>query len=209
MLKNTKIYGVILGVVLFILLITGLTYAYITWQSSNIGFNIESDCFIINYINGQNISNSDLYVINEEDFLDGNYITIVDGMELTTVSLDMDSSCGVTGTGTIKLNVSTLSNAFVTNVGDSVGALKYKVVEYSSDTYPTVTTDALSGTVFTIIKEGTVTSTGSIDLHSMQINNSSTREYIIIFYLDEVLIQNDAVGASFYGTISAEVIQNG
>lgn len=209
MFKNTKLYGTILGIVLFILLISGLTYAYITWQSSDINFNMESDCFVVDYIKGQNISNNRLYVINEEDFLVGNNITIIDGMALTTVGLGINPSCGVTGTGTIKLDVSSLSNAFVTDKGNSVGALKYKIVEYSSNIYPTVTTEALNGTVFTVIKEGAITSTGSINLHSMQINNSSKKEYIIIFYLDEVLVQNDAANAIFYGTISAEVVQNG
>lgn len=209
MLKNTKLYGIILGIILFVILIAGLTYAYITWKSSSINFTVESDCFVVNYVKGRNISNNKMFVINEKDFLDGNKITITDGMELTTVRMGIDSSCNVTGTATIKLDVSLLSDAFIADKGNSVGALKYKVVEYSSAEHPTVTADTLKGTSFIVKASGEITSRDNINLYSTQINNSSTKEYIIIFYLDEVLIQNDATTATFYGTISAEVVQNG
>ena len=67
MFKNTKLYGTILGIILFIILIAGLTYAYITWTSSNIDFSVKSDCFVVNYVKGQNISNNNMFVINEKD----------------------------------------------------------------------------------------------------------------------------------------------
>lgn len=209
MFKNTKLYGTILGIILFIILIAGLTYAYFTWTSSNINFSIESDCFVVNYVKGQNISNNNMFVINEKDFLDGNKITITEGMALTTVRMGIDSSCNVTGTATIKIDVSLLSDSFITDKGNSVGALKYKVVEYSSSEHPTVTTDALKETSFMVKGSGEITSREKINLYSTPINNSSIKEYIIIFYLDEVLIQNDAASATFYGTISAEVVQKG
>ena len=205
MLKNAKIYGVIFGIVLFIILVAGMTYAYISWQSSNVNIKVQSECFTINYLKGKDIGNSKLYVINEENFLDNDQITIVDGMELTTVSLEMDESCNVDGTGKIILNINSLSTAFIT--GNSVGALKYKLVEYSSSTYPSVTTTDLSGETFTIVKEGTITATGSSDVISMELIRGNKKEYMFIFYLDEVLAQNDVSGASFYGTISVEVNQ--
>ena len=206
MLKNSKLYGLILGIILFVILITGITYAYLTWESSSMNFPIKSDCFVIDYFKGKNITNNKLHYINEEDFFDGNNIKIVDGMELTTIGLGINQSCNVSGVATIKLDVSTLSGAFIT--GNSAGALKYKIVEYSSDMYPNVTTDILKDTTFTVIQSGSIMSQGMIDLYSTDISNSRN-DYIIIFYLDEVLIQNDAVGALFYGTISAEVVQKG
>lgn len=206
MLKNTKIYGTIIGIILFIILIAGLAYAYISWQSSNINISVGSECFTIDYTKGQNISNSGLYVINEEDFLSDDTITIVDGMALTTIGLGINPSCNISGTGVINLNTSTLSTAFIS--GNSVGALKYKMVEYSSSTYPDVTVDNLKDQTFTVVAEGEITALGSSEIHTMQLSNDSVNEYIIIFYLDEVLAQNDVAGASFYGTISATVTQN-
>ena len=207
MLKNTKTYGVILGVILFIALIVGITYAYITWKSADTRIRVESECFNINYSRGQNISNNKLYVINENNFLNGDQITIIDGMELTTVGLEIDADCNIDGTGKIMLNTSTLSDAFIN--GNSVGALKYKLVEYSSTDYPNVTTTDLNGEVFSVIAEGQVTAAGISDIISMELESGVKKEYMFIFYLDEVLAQNDVSGASFYGTISAEVTQNG
>ena len=208
MFKNTKLYGTILGIIMFIILIAGLTYAYITWQSSNIKISTESECFVVNYVQGQNISGKKLAIINEKDVLDGNNIKIADGMALTTIGLGINPLCNITGNATIKLDVSILSDAFIEGKGNSVGALKYKIVEYSSDTFPNVTTDILKGNYFKIIKSGAITAKEEIILYNTLIN-SATNEYIIIFYLDEVIVQNDAAGASFYGTISAEVVQNG
>ena len=205
MLKNTKTYGVILGVILFIALMVGITYAYITWQSSNTNLKVESECFTINYVKGQNISNSKMYVINEDNFLSDDQITIIDGMELTTISLEIDEECNVDGTGKIILTTNTLSTAFIT--GNSVGALKYKLVEYSSTDYPSVTTTDLNGEVFTVVAEGAITASGSSDVISMELTSGNKKEYMFIFYLDEVLAQNDVASASFYGTISAEVAQ--
>jgi hypothetical protein len=209
MFKSVKLYRTILGIIVFIILIVGITYAYITWKSDDIKISVGSECFEVNHTKGKNISINDMYVINEKDFLDGNNITIVDGMALTTISLGINPSCNVTGTATIKLDVSTLSNAFITNTGNSVGALKYKVVEYSSEKYPDVTIDILKGATFNIKAEGMIVAKEKIELYSIPINNSGQKEHIIIFYLDEVLIQNDAAGASFNATIFAEVTQNG
>lgn len=208
MVKKTKLYGMIIGIVLFAILILGITYASISWQSSNTNIDAISECFTINYSNGQNINIKDLYVINEEDFLNENEITIVDGMALTTVSIELDSECSsIVGTGKITLNNTTLSDAFKTDVGKSAGSLKYKLVQYSSSMYPSVTTTDLNGVSFTVIASGEVTSLGSNDVYTMDLISGEVNEYIFIFYLDEVLAQNDIENAKYVGNISASAVQ--
>lgn len=190
---------------MFVIVIAGFTYAYYTWKSTKVNTSGTSECFKINYVNGQDITGTDLAPIGEEDFINGNTIKIVDGMALTTVSIGIDSSCNISGDGKILLTPSSISPAFTT--GNSSGSIKYKIVEYSSSIYPDVTVGNLKNQQFTILDEGSITSSASIDLYSMSLFSGVTNEYIIIFYLDEILVTNDAIGATFDGTISATATQ--
>lgn len=205
MRNKAKIFGIILGVVIFSVTIAGLTYAFYTWESLDTNISGSSECFKINYINGQDITDANLAAISEASFVNGNNITIVEGMALTTVSIEIDSSCNVNGTGTILLNPVTLSDTFIS--GTSAGALKYKVVEYSSANYPEVSVDSLKGEIFTSVGGNSITSTESIEMFSMPLTSGKKKEYILIFYFDEVLISNDAATGTFHGTISARAVQ--
>ena len=206
MKKKASLIGTIIGVIMFVIVIAGITYAYYTWQSTDINTSGTSEYFKINYVNGKNITGTDLVPIGEGDFIDGNTIKVVEGMALTTVSIGIDSSCNVSGDGTITLTPTTISSAFTT--GSSVGSIKYKVVQYSSSTYPDVTVNNLKDQAFTILNEGSITSSESIDLYSMSLISGVTNEYLIIFYLDEVLVSNDAGTATFHGTIYAKAVQS-
>lgn len=205
MKNKAKLFGMITGVILFVVMIVGLTYAYFTWQSSDTNITGTSECFLINYVNGQDISSVDLSAIDETEFINGNNITIMDGMALTTVSIGIDSSCDVNGNASIMITPSNISSAFTT--GNSIGSLKYAVVPYSSDDYPNVTLENLIGESFSILSNNSITSEDSFVIHSDNILSGNTYEYIIIFYLDEVLVNNDAITAIFEGIISAEAIQ--
>lgn len=204
--KKVKTYGLIVGVILFILLVAGFTYAFLEWSSSKVNISANSDCFTINYEKGQDISGTNLNLLDETNFINGTNITIVDGMVLSTVAISINSTCNTTGRGTIKLNTTALGDAFTT--GNSVGSLKYVVINYSSTTYPTVTVDALKGTTFTIMSSDAVTAVGTQNLiENIPLSNSTKNEYIIIFYIDEVIAQNDVVASAFTGNISAEAVQ--
>ena len=60
--NKIKTFGIILGVILFILLISGITYAAFTWASDPTGgfVNATSECFRIDYIKGENITDGTL-----------------------------------------------------------------------------------------------------------------------------------------------------
>ena len=53
---GAAVIGTIIGVLAFIALIAGLTYAWFTWTSGNTILGGTTECFTINYVNGQNIS---------------------------------------------------------------------------------------------------------------------------------------------------------
>lgn len=116
-MEKYKIIGTVTGVLAFIAVIAGLTYAWFTWVSSNTIIGGTTECFTINYVNGQNISGQ----INPSSSYTGG--------KKTTVQIGIDSGCNIGGTGTIKL---TTDSSTGTAIDLSEGAVKYAV--YNGDT---------------------------------------------------------------------------
>jgi len=202
--KNNKRY-LVYGVIAILLLITGITVAWLTWRSNNTNISITSGCFTINYSKGQDIEGASLKLLNENNIISNNNITITEGMAITTASIGINSTCNIEGYGILKLNVNSLSPAFTT--GNSVGALKYAVVSYDPSTYPNVTVANLNNASFSILSTGSIESTGTIDIHTEQLSNTTVNNYIIIIYIDGSRAGNDIIGSTFSGTISAEANQ--
>lgn len=206
-IKNAKLFGTILGVILFLILVAGFTYAWFTWQSSNISISGNTECFNINYNKGQNITGANLKLFDEAKVIKNNTITVETGMAITNLSAVIDSNCSINGILTINLNVNTLDASYTAS-GNSNGALKYVIAEYSSSTYPNVTTDLLNGKSFSIIANGSITSTGSNILYTIPlISGDAKKEYLVIFYIDGDIAQNDAQNKSFSANIEAVVEQ--
>jgi len=199
--KRPLVYSLIV----VLLLITGITVAWLTWRSGNTNIGIMSDCFTINYSKGQDISGASLKLLNENNIISNNNITITEGMAVTTASIGIKSTCNIEGAGTLKLNVDSLSPSFTT--GNSVGALKYAVVSYNPSTYPNVTVTNLNNASFAILSIGAIDHVGTIDILVEQLSNTVVNNYIIIIYIDGSRAGNDIIGSSFSGTVSAEANQ--
>ena len=201
--KKQKIL-IVLGVTLFILIGTGITYAALTWATNPINIGLTSGCFEINYTPGGAINNANVEVMNESTLINNNKFTITDGIALTYANIGIKSTCKIEGYGSLYLNVTNLSNAFST--GSSKGSLKYAILNNTSSS-TNLTVAGLKGQSFDIIKTGTITSTGTINILNKQLSNTSQNKYLIVFYIDGSLIGNDVVGASFAGNISADAHQ--
>ena len=202
--KKQKIL-IILGVSLFILIGSGLTYAALTWATSNpINIGLTSGCFEINYTPGGAINNANVEVMNESTLINGSKFTITDGIALTYANIGIKSTCTIEGYGSLYLNVTSLSSAFST--GSSKGSLKYAILNNTSSS-TTLTVAGLKGQSFDIVKTGTITSTGTKKILTKQLSNTSQYKYLIVFYIDGSKIGNDVVGASFNGNISADAHQ--
>ena len=202
--KRQKIL-IILGVSLFILIGSGLTYAALTWATSNpINIGLTSGCFEINYTPGGAINNANVEVMNESTLINGSKFTITDGIALTYANIGIKSTCTIEGYGSLYLNVTSLSSAFTT--GSSKGSLKYAILNNTSSS-TTLTVTGLKGQSFDIVKTGTITSTGTINILNKKLSNTSQNKYLIVFYIDGSKIGNDVVGASFNGNISADAHQ--
>ena len=200
--KNKKL--IVLGVLALILIISGITYAILTWTSSKINIGLTSNCFTIDYTKGNDIANASIKALNESDLISDNKFTIKEGIALTYANIGIKSTCTIEGYGSLYLNVTTLSSAFST--GNSKGALKYAVLDNTSTT-STVTVASLLNQQFNIVSKGSITSTGKITLLTKQLSNIKLKKYLIVIYADVSKIANDAMDASFNGTVSADANQ--
>ena len=212
--KKIKTYGLVLGIVLFVLLIAGFTYAALNWKSSNIVISGNTECLDIESTKGSDITGEELLLLDESSIINNNKITIKEGMVVTNVTAKIKSGCTIGAYMTLNLNVTSLNSAF-TSSGNSTGALKYVVATYDPTTYPTVNASTLKDKSFDIdenaeiINTGVITSTGTIKLKEKQLSTSETVSYLIIFYIDGDLANNDAAGTgnNFTTSITAEVTQ--
>ena len=200
--KNKKL--IVLGVLALILTISGITYAILTWTSSKVNIGLTSNCFTIDYTKGNDIANASIKALNESDLISDNKFTIKEGIALTYANIGIKSSCTIEGYGSLYLNVTTLSSAFST--GNSKGALKYAVLDNTSTT-STITVASLLNQQFNIVSKGSITSIGKITLLTKQLSNTKLNKYLIVIYVDEAQIANDAASASFNGTVSADANQ--
>ena len=212
--KKIKTYGLVLGIVLFVLLIAGFTYAALNWRSSNIVISGNTECLDIESTNGSDITGEELLLLDESSIINGNKITIKEGMVVTNVTAKIKSGCTINGYMTLNINVTNLNSAF-TSSGNSTGALKYVVATYDPTTYPTVNASTLKDKSFDMDRNGSllntdsITSTGTIKIKEKQLSTSETVSYLIIFYIDGNLANNDAANTSnnFTTSITAEVTQ--
>ncbi len=206
--KKIKIYGVVLGIILFILLISGLTYAILSWRSSNITITGNSECLEVESVKGSNITGSDLLLLDESQVVNSNQITIRTGMVVTNITAKLKSSCTLDGYLTINLKTTTLNSGF-TSSGNSTGALKYVLTSYDPSTYTTISTSALNGKTFDIVTTGSITSTGTLKIKEAQLSKDTTLAYLVIFYIDGDKANNDigSNSTNFKTSIEATVTQ--
>ena len=199
-----KTYGLIIGIVLFIALLAGLSYAYYELYTEN--KNAVSGtvgCFAVDYAKGNNI-NGDLILFDESKIINNNNITIKEGMQLTYVNAKIKEECTIDGYLNININVRTLKEGFIS--GDSIGALKYVIAKYSPNTYTNPTISTLKDQTFEITKSGSITSKGELTILSENLSHTTTNGYLIIFYIDGSLASNDIASnteSNFSATISA------
>ncbi len=202
--KKNKL--IILGVIILLLIASGLTFAILTWNSTMIKLGINTNCFTINYAKGNNISGS-LKLINEEDLISNGKFTIKEGVGVSGVNIGINSNCSIEGYGNILLNITNISNAFTT--GSSKGALKYAVLKNTSTitTPSSISTTSLLNQSFDIEKKGSIDTSGTLKLLTKQLSNTELYKYIIVIYVDNNLAGNDVTSATFQGNISADATQ--
>lgn len=203
--KKIKLVGTIVGVLLFIMLIAGVTYAAFAWRSENIDISGVSECFTINYVPGPSITDESVILFDENSIIIDDTITIKNGMAVTGMAVGIDSNCSILGKITITLKPTTLNNAF-TSSGQSTGAFKYVVASYDPSVYSDISVNTLLNSSFDIVERGSIIDTSQLTLIEEDLSSTS-QGYLFIFYVDGDLAQNDAQDSTFSATLNGVATQ--
>ena len=200
-----------IGVLLVTLILSGVTYAVLTWTSTKTNIGINTDCFTIDYTKGDNITGKLKLVDVNSSFItddDGNEAFLIqEGMGMSYINLGIKSTCNIEGYGSIYLNVTELSNTFKEG-GDSYGALGYAVLKNTSDLDDNnINITNLKDQEFELIDIQPITETGKIRIHVESLSNTETNKYLIVIFIDSYSAGNDALSGVFKGNISAEATQ--
>lgn len=203
--RKIKISGLIIGIILFIVLISGFSYAYYSSVATDTSsVKGTAGCFVVDHVKGNNVTGN-VILFDESKIITNNNITVKDGMQLTYVTAGINNACTIDGYMIMKMNVKTLNSAFIT--GESKGAFKYAIAKYSPTTYTSPSISTLKNKSFEIIKTASITSTGEQTILTKQLPHSTKDGYLIIFYIDGDKTFNDAGNTSFSATITAEASQ--
>ena len=179
-MNKTKMLGTIVGILLFVALVAGLSYAWYTWRSSNTTISGSSGCFTIDYVAGIDIGGAGAASIDLSS-------TYTGGLS-TSVQMGIDSSCTVNGTGTLYL---TTNSTGTSEILLSEGALKYQVLASGSP-----------------VASGTITQTGQQAIYSNFNLSSGRTTYTIYVWVDGNIADNEYVGATYSGYIHASAAQS-
>lgn len=116
MQNKIKLLGTIIGVILFICLIAGLTYAYTVWQSANMKKVVSSKCFDVLYTKGTDIT---------EPIIPSSTYT---GGTSSTFKVNIKDTCDINANGKLYLNTSDSTSSTLYREG----LLNYQVVQGST-----------------------------------------------------------------------------
>lgn len=177
-MKKSKIIGTIIGILLFVVAIAGITYAFINWTSGNTNKVVESKCFEIFYEKGNDVTGN---IMPSKDYTGG---------LSTTVKINVNSECDINADGRLYL---TTSEETSSNLFNRPGLLNYQIV----------TENGVKGKRGSITEPGQI----AINLGPLTKNTSAVTQYTIYVWVDYTLVNNSDVSSVYYGSISAEAIQ--
>lgn len=185
-MKKAKLIGTIIGIIVFISAIAGLTYAWFTWRSNNVNISGATGCFTIDYTISQEIGATSAESLKlGTSYTDGKY---------AEVTLSLNSACtGITGKGSLYLNTKSVATDDVI-LG---GALNYTVVK-------------VTGSTEEQIKTGTITTTDKITVATdIPLGGTSTSStYRVYVWINGEQATNSYANAKYSGFISAEAVQD-
>ena len=82
-MNKQKVIGLVIGVFAFLIMIAGITYAFVSWQSENINKTVSSKCFEIFYDKGTDING---VIMPSSDYTGGLF---------AMVKMNINSSCNI------------------------------------------------------------------------------------------------------------------
>ena len=160
--KKEKLWGTILGVITFVALIAGATYAWYSWSSGESILTGGTNCFTINYTAGNSIgsgANSPAGLGVSDSYTGGLY---------TDIKMAISNTCSVKGVGTIKLTTSSFKNSDGTSAVSLISdgnTLKYVVATVTNPNTSSETVTPITGC------SGSITDTGQKSICDFDLTN--------------------------------------
>lgn len=195
-MKKEKIIGIIVGVIIFIAIIVGMTYAWFVWQSDETNIGGTTTFFDVDYTNGAAINNSELVSSTDKS-----------GGASTEVVIRKKSG-SIDGIATLTLNITTLTQDAdsLAEYGEvDFSAIKWEVYKSTNFESPWtyLNTPSYSGTL-----QGKGTTTGtSITLFDNETLNSSYTAYKIYIWANAEESTNGYIGTNLVSHITASAVQ--
>lgn len=183
-MDKKKLIGTIIGVIFFVVLIAGATFAWLTFNATvtNGNYNTKTGNFLINYTKGENITDVPITTVAS-----ASAVTTSDA-QTVIVKAGKNATTAPNGNLTIKLKTDTTN----TSLDLTTGALKYAV--------------SIAGVAPTEIKS--VTTTDDLTLVDSYTLTSTTQvEFTVYFWLDSSTITSTDMGKTYSGYIDASAIQ--
>lgn len=196
-MRTSKLIGSILGVLLFIALMAGITYAWFTWRSSDVNISGTTGCFNLDYDKGQDIGSAE----SPQGF--GPVCNYNESVS-ATVTVGVNSACDATGVGSINLNTTSFTLYDGTNAfdhSDIANIFKYQVVSVTTDGSGVETETEIEGC------NGSIPNSSTISMCEVDVT-STPATYRVYVYLDCNYTTTAFIGATYAGYIQMVVAQN-
>lgn len=184
-MDKKKLIGTIVGVVLFVALIAGATFAWLTFNANvtNGNYNTMTGNFIINYTKGeQNISSVPIITVTD-------VATLADS-EASSVVVKAGKNSTNMPNGNFTIKLKTVADG--TTLDLTNGALKYAVA--IGDAAPTAINSVTSTDDVVLLQDYLLSSTIQV-------------EFTIYFWLDSGTITSDDMSKTYSGYIDASAVQ--
>jgi len=194
--NKPKVIGIIIGIIGFIVLLSGATYAWLTWRSNSITIAGSSECFDINYTITREIGTlqEPAKLRYFTSYNRDNMNQVVADPLYAEVALSINPSCtNMTGTGTIYLT--TDSNG--TSSAILGGGLYYTLTGVTNNVETVITSGAITTNEITLKNDINVTTT------------SGSTVYRVYVWINGEVADNTYVNTTYVGSIRAEVESNG
>ncbi len=195
-MKKEKIIGIIIGIIIFIIIIAGMTYAWFVWQSETTAIGGSTTFFDVDYVSGAAINNNGL--ISSTDKTGG----------ASTEVVIKKKSGSLNGIATLTLNITTLTQS--ANSLSEYGVIDFSAIKWevykstnSASPYTYSNTPSYTGTL-----QGKGTSSGTtltlFDNEALSENNVAYKVYI---WADAELSTNGYIGTNLVSYITASAVQ--
>lgn len=190
-MERERIIEIVIGVILFILTIAGLSYAWFSQKTQSSNVSGTAGCFDVVYDKGSDIGSSDspYSLMPTCDYKSG---------ASASVTISMKEGCLTAGKASINLKTNSFtlydgSNAFDAKTKD---VLRYFVTKGSGDSE-----EEIEGC------NGYVNSSTNISLCSITVNNTPVT-YNVYLYLDCNTVTTTFIGSSYSGYIQSVAYQD-